>query len=312
MRKDAFTIPRLLKEFETDETLKGFSAIFNQERITNKTKFILVCPQNHQHELSVKHFYYSKTRCKTCSRKVQWTEDAILKYIEDEKLNFTVEFPLKIKDNETLFNVTCQHGHKFKLSPVRLTVNKTRCRVCSNCELWTKERILRDFERTKDRGKFQLEIPYDVTGQYTKIRITCQKQHTWETSIKSYFQHKSRCPYCKQSKGENTICYILDKNNINFVRQKTFDTCRYIQKLRFDFYVPEYNLLCEFQGKQHYTPICFGKDKDFVRAEKTFKISKQRDIIKKQWAIDNGYRFLEISYKEIDRIEEILTQELNL
>ncbi len=43
-----------------------------------------------------------------------------------------------------------------------------------------------------------------------------------------------------------------------------------------------------------------------------FERTKLTDSIKKQWAIANGYTFLEIRYDQINQIEEILTKELNL
>ena len=34
--------------------------------------------------------------------------------------------------------------------------------------------------------------------------------------------------------------------------QKTFDDCKNIHKLRFDFYLPKYNCVIETHGEQHY------------------------------------------------------------
>ena len=45
---------------------------------------------------------------------------------------------------------------------------------------------------------------------------------------------------------------ILEFLNIKYEEQKTFEGLKYIGKLRFDFYLPDYNLCIEFQGKQHY------------------------------------------------------------
>lgn len=50
------------------------------------------------------------------------------------------------------------------------------------------------------------------------------------------------------SKGENKIEQILQDNNIKFERQKTFNDCRNINLLRFDFYLPEFDLLIEYDG----------------------------------------------------------------
>ena len=54
------------------------------------------------------------------------------------------------------------------------------------------------------------------------------------------------------SKGEKIIRDILLKNNIDFEEQKTFETCRFLNtkaKARFDFYLPNDNLLIEYDGE---------------------------------------------------------------
>lgn len=301
---------RLYKEFKEDNSLAGYKLDLTEEITSNESRFFLTCPKNHRYESSVRNFHHSRTRCKICSGRAQWTEEAILKYIEDEKLNFTVEFTSNIKNNKTIFNVTCQNGHTFKSNPVVLTHHKSRCRICNCRELWNKERVMREFEKTKDKSKFNLEIPYEVTGNNTKIRITCKKQHTWEVTIKSYFQHKRRCPTCNESHGEKIIAWFLETNNVDFHREKKFDDCKNINSLPFDFYLPEYNILCEFHGSQHFKKANFSNDD--LKNITNFEQIQKRDEIKKQWAIANGYNFLEIRYDQINQIEEILTQELNL
>jgi hypothetical protein len=50
---------------------------------------------------------------------------------------------------------------------------------------------------------------------------------------------------------------ILNSRNIIYTEQKTFDDCKNVYKLRFDFYLPESNMCIEFNGIQHYKPIDF-------------------------------------------------------
>jgi len=42
----------------------------------------------------------------------------------------------------------------------------------------------------------------------------------------------------------------------------------------------------------------------------TFEETKIRDQIKNKFCLDNNIRLIRISYKDIDKIEEILTKEL--
>ena len=116
--------------------------------------------------------------------------------------------------------------------------------------------------------------------------------------------YHSHCP-CKKtiSKGEEKVKQILSKFNIDYQEQKRL---KEISKAPFDFYIPKYNLLIEFQGRQHYEPVeKFG-------GEKQLQKQKEIDKRKQEIALKNGYKLLYISYKQISEIEEILVQRLSL
>jgi very-short-patch-repair endonuclease len=111
-------------------------------------------------------------------------------------------------------------------------------------------------------------------------------------------------PKCFISKGERVISDYLKKNNITFIAQKRYKNCRYKHPLPFDFYLPDNNILIEYDGKQHFIP-----DGRMVRAE-DFQKHVQKDTIKLKYAIDNGMLLLRISYLETDDINQILDEVL--
>ena len=55
-----------------------------------------------------------------------------------------------------------------------------------------------------------------------------------------------------QSKGVKLIEKILQENSIKYDVEHSFDDCLYKNKLRFDFYLPDYNTCIEYDGEQHY------------------------------------------------------------
>jgi len=75
--------------------------------------------------------------------------------------------------------------------------------------------------------------------------------------------------------------------------------------LRFDFYIPSLNLCIEFQGEQHY-----GKQTGFFKS--SYKTTQKHDKLKRQYCQDHNIKLLEISYKDYDKIEEILLENLNI
>lgn len=102
---------------------------------------------------------------------------------------------------------------------------------------------------------------------------------------------------CAKSKGEEKIISLLLEMQIPFITQKRFETCVFPEtnrQLVFDFYLPEQNLLIEYDGEQHFHEI--KKDRyDFVNLQK-------RDAYKNQWCVDNNIPLVRIPYYDFDKL----------
>lgn len=85
-----------------------------------------------------------------------------------------------------------------------------------------------------------------------------------------------------------------------YEKQKTFEGCRNKKLLRFDFYLPNQNMLIEYDGKQHFEVIKnFGGESGFV-------CRKQNDKLKTEYARDNDIELLRIPYTEMKNVSTIL------
>ena len=112
---------------------------------------------------------------------------------------------------------------------------------------------------------------------------------------------------CMKSHGEFYISTYLLSNSINFEKQKKFSDLLGVGggNLSYDFYLPNHNMLIECQGEQHERPI------EYFGGEEQFAIQQEHDRRKREYAKDNGYRLLEISYKDYNNIDNILTKAIN-
>lgn len=119
------------------------------------------------------------------------------------------------------------------------------------------------------------------------------------------------CPYCfdtkkyKFSKGEKKIENILDRLNIVNIKQYTFDDCRDIKMLPFDFYLPLYNKIIEYDGQHHYYPVQFNGislEEAIINHKNTIK----HDLIKNSYCQNNGIDILRIPYYEYNNIETLV------
>ena len=112
---------------------------------------------------------------------------------------------------------------------------------------------------------------------------------------------------CMKSHGEYYVSTYLLSNSINFEKQKKFSDLLGVGggNLSYDFYLPNHNMLIECQGEQHERPI------EYFGGEEQFAIQQEHDKRKREYAKDNGYRLLEISYKDYNNIDNILTKAIN-
>lgn len=145
-------------------------------------------------------------------------------------------------------------------------------------------------------------------GSKNLVEIQCKKHGCFQQSAGVHMAGHG-CPSCSQSKGEKEISKILKELNINFIEQKTFDSClnnKTGRLLKFDFYVPSKNLLIEYDGEQHYRPVeFFGGTKEFINRQSL-------DKIKNRYANDNGFKLLRIPYYEKENILNIIQQNVDL
>jgi len=143
------------------------------------------------------------------------------------------------------------------------------------------------------------------TNSYTPTIIICPIHGEFLQTPNNHLAG-SGCPDCQKSKGELLISQTLDKNNIKYIKQKTFIDCinpKTKYRLKYDFYVLQQNTLIEFNGIQHYKCV-----KYWHKNKQSLKNQQYRDFIKKQYALSHGYKFLVIKYDE--NVEEILNKEI--
>jgi very-short-patch-repair endonuclease len=138
----------------------------------------------------------------------------------------------------------------------------------------------------------------------------CNK-NTYTVSFDTYkTKGQTCCRSCSAaiSKNENIIKQILENNNIEFEMQKTFENCKDIRKLPFDFYLPDFNLIIEYDGEGHYRKkFYFNRCKNpCLSLGKTV----YHDYIKTQYCKDNNINLLRIPYWRRKNIEVIILQKI--
>lgn len=207
--------------------------------------------------------------------------------------------------NKMLFKcLTC--GLEWESIPDHILQGKG-CPKCGGVYKRTHDEFIQDMKLINPN----IEVLSTFQTVHLKVKCKCVVcSHIWEVIPNSLLKGFG-CPKCSESKGEGKITSYLKSRNIYFDSQKSFDNLVGIggRHLSYDFFLPEYNLLIEYQGIQHNEPIDFGCGKE--RAKERFKIQQEHDKRKREFAKNKNIELLEIGYKDFDDIESILKEKLN-
>lgn len=206
-------------------------------------------------------------------------------------------------DNQkvTMKHIEC--GNEWDILPHYF---KNRGQRCPKCFIKKRKKDKEFKEYVKSTRDYQLLSDYKTYHEDVEMKhLICGKEYFVKPSK---FKHgKRRCPHCNGSNGELTIQSFLDKNKISYEREKKFKDMIYKECLRMDFYLHDYNMCIEFHGRQHYEFIeLFHKTYD------GFLERTKKDKIKKEYCRNNNIKYIEISYKDFENIESILSKQLGI
>ena len=178
------------------------------------------------------------------------------------------------------------------------------CRVCSFEKTASARRMPLDeiIKRAKKLhgNKYEYSKAVQPDNQTEEIIVTCPKHGEFESIVGNHINPdiRSGCPVCNSSRGEKKLSIYFESKGIKYETQKTFEGLKSEGKLKCDFYLPDYNVVIEYNGRQHYEPVrAFGGINEF-------KKTINRDKIKEKYCNDNGIRYEVIKYDE-DYLERL-------
>lgn len=215
-----------------------------------------------------------------------------------------------VHENIKLKHLKC--GSEFLMHPNNFFKGQ-RCPVCAQ--------LIRNQKNTKSEKEFEKEIfqkfsdEYEILTPYNGAKNDVKFLHKKCKRIITMTADKalsgnSICQFCnKPTKGEKRIIDYLD-NKIgvnNYVYQKYYNDLLGVNggRLSYDFFIPEYNLLIEYQGEYHDGSVSCQTQEDI-------DVQKEHDIRKKEYAKQHEIQLLEIWYWDFDKIEDILDLTLKI
>ncbi len=194
-----------------------------------------------------------------------------------------------------------EHGY-FLITPAMHFYQKSGCTKCGHIRGGLKSR--KSFDETVKKAikihgtsyKY-LRLIYvprkKGRGNRVYLELVCKK-HPENSFVQRRSHHLSGsgCSICKESHGERRVADILNKLEINYQREKTFPTLKDKSLLVLDFWLPDLEIVIEYDGEQHYKESSRGIYKGKLKS------IQRRDRIKDQWASDRKIPLLRIKWNE--------------
>lgn len=207
------------------------------------------------------------------------------------------ETQIQKQSKEVFWKCQCDCGTIFSARGHDIKQNKIL-----SCGCLKKENARNiNFSDIKGQKFGKLTVLFEIeentrVDRHTYWQCKCDCGNECVVSGKQLRTGKTKSCGCLKSSGELKIIQILYENNIPFETQKTFEGCKNKLLLKFDFYLPTYNTVIEYNGEQHYMAV------DFLGGEERFKQQQIADNIKKDWCFVNNVNYIEIPYTDYDQI----------
>lgn len=201
----------------------------------------------------------------------------------DKLINEEYELTELYVGNFRKVKLICPQGHEYFVTPN----NFRRGRRCSKCSKLCPKQAKENFMKLIYKEKYKLISEYEFCNR--KVKLRCPRGHEFYI-IPQRFKQGGRCTYCNnKSYGEGLVRDLLEKYNIEYVREKSFSNLNGVggHVLRFDFYIPCINTLIEVQGEEHYEEYTV----DYFQGD-----TLEHDKLKRKYCKQNNIRLIEIPY----------------
>ena len=273
--------------------------------VNNNTKVKIICPVHGVFE-QIPRSHISGRGCQKCARSVvgETLKHTTAEFVEmankvhNNKYDYSKTKYIRMQDKVCI--ICKEHGEFWQTPNVHLKGSG-----CPQCAINSRVEIISSTtERFIKQAKKRIGDKYDYSkvkykNYQTPVEIICREHGSFFQLPYQHLNGKG-CPICGASSGEKEIIDYLNKNNIGFEYQKTYEDLSDVQKLRYDFYIPSKNLLIEYNGVYHYKVV----NGDVAKYENQIK----HDKMKSDYAKKNNIPLLVIKYTENvkERLQEVL------
>ena len=292
--------------------------LVSEDYKNNSTKLKFICRKHETIGMQEKSFtklVKSNGQCNHCSRS------------SEKRKKYSLSFARELFEKNDLHLLESNYDHVRKLMAYicnkhpdegvqykhlySLIEDKNGCRICKNekiakAQKMTEEEFHQRIFKIHENELINIE---NYINANTKIKFSCRLcGNVWSALPNNIIYGEQGCPSCIASHGEKSIVRFLKKKKFAFMQHKKFDGLVGVNGgyLSYDFYLPEYHFLIEYQGEYHdgtagnQTPEEFEKQKEHDRRKRDYARKNKIPLLEIwYWDYKNIHNILEQKYKEL-------------
>lgn len=297
-----------MKKLTTEEFIKKAKEIHGNKYDYSKVKYInsstkvcIICPK-HGEFWQVPSEHLRHYGCKICGGTNKLTTEEFIEKARKVHYNKYDYSKVNYANSKTKVCIICPEHGEYYMRP-NDHLNGQGCPKCkviinSNKKRKSREQFIKEANEIHNKKYDYSKVNYINT--MTKVCIICPEHGEFWQSPNSHLKGRG-CPICKESKLEKSVRNTLEEKNIKYIQHCNKKELSFLGKQHLDFYLPEYMVAIECQGKQHFAyeySFYHTKVEDFLK-------TIDRDDKKKKLCEENNIKLFYYSDKKYN--ENIIT-----
>ena len=255
----------------------------NVKYINDRTKVCIICPE-HGEFWQTPNNHLAGSDCPKCGiekvrENLSFSKEEFIKKareVHGDKYDYS---KVKYVNSATKVCIICpEHGEFWQEANSHL--QGIGCPTCGGTHLLTTEGWITKARKVHGDKYDYSKVKY--VNAKTKVCIICSEHGGFRQIPNDHIQGHG-CPICNSSQLEILVHKSLKENNISFIGQYR---PKWLGKQSLDFYLPDYNVGIECQGRQHFEAV------DYFGGEDGFKQTLGRDKRKKALCEEHGVKLL--------------------
>ncbi len=215
-------------------------------------------------------------------------------FSEHTKFNLKKKFKIYNTKTEKFIFINL---HDFKTQYLNLKLNDGKI-------------FAKDTKRMGNREKY-IYLDKSDTTKKGHVDVICPEHGIFSQWSDNHFYRGDCCPLCNASVGETKIYNYFYEKEIKFNFKFKAHKLMKLDYLRFDFYLPEFDIYIQFNGEHHHKTVKWSNSMDDEELLFRLQTEQENDRLKFEYCKKNNLDLIVLDYWQRDDLEMYLQAEFD-